>query len=109
MQRKRRLVCSEAWCLRKRASLRSRRRSTPRARVTERLRQRVAMAIGPGNQAVSEVAVEYDVSWPTAHKALVVAATKWLPEPPPPFSLRRLHLWHGRSSAASRPLHDDAL
>ena len=46
----------------------------PRARVTERLRQRVARAIASGNRAVSEVAGEYGVSWPTAHKALVVAA-----------------------------------
>ena len=44
----------------------------PRARVTERLRQRVAMAIASGNRAVSEVAGEYGVSWPTAHRALVV-------------------------------------
>jgi hypothetical protein len=39
--------------------------------------------IASGNRAVSEVAGEYGVSWPTAHKALVVAAAKWLPEPPP--------------------------
>jgi transposase len=80
--RKRRLVCAEAWCRRKTftqvsAAVR------PRARVTERLRRRVAMAIASGNRAVSEVAVEYAVSWPTAHKALVVAATRWLPEPVP--------------------------
>jgi len=80
--RKRRLVCAEAWCRRKTftqvsAAVR------PRARVTERLRRRLAMAIASGNRAVSEVAVEYRVSWPTAHKALVVAATKWLPEPVP--------------------------
>ena len=52
-------------------------------RVTERLRQRVATAIATSNRAVSDVAGEYGVSWPTAHKALVVAATKWLPEPAP--------------------------
>ena len=80
--RKRRLVCAEAWCRRKTftqvsAAVR------PRARVTERLRRRLAMAIASGNRAVSEVAVEYRVSWPTAHKALVVAATNWLPEPVP--------------------------
>ena len=80
--RKRRLVCAEAWCRRKTftqvsAAVR------PRARVTERLRRRLAMAIASGNRAVSEVAIEYRVSWPTAHKALVVAATKWLPEPVP--------------------------
>jgi transposase len=80
--RKRRLVCAEAWCLRKTFTQVSA-AVQPRARVTERLRERVAMAIASGNRAVSEVAVEYDVSWPTAHKALVVAATKWLPEPSP--------------------------
>ena len=73
--RKRRLICGEGLCPRKTftqvsAAVR------PRARVTERLRQRVAMAIASGNRAVSEVAGEYGVSWPTAHKALVVAATK---------------------------------
>jgi transposase len=51
--------------------------------VTERLRIRVAEAIAAGNRAVSEVAAEYGVSWPTAHKALVVAAARWLPEPTP--------------------------
>jgi transposase len=78
--RKRRLICDQALCPRKSftqvsAAVR------PRARVTERLRQRVARAIASGNRAVSEVAGEYGVSWPTAHKALVVAATKWLLEP----------------------------
>jgi DivIVA domain-containing protein len=29
----------------------------------------------------AEVASEYGVSWPTAHKALVAAAGRWLPEP----------------------------
>lgn len=29
------------------------------------------------------VAAEYGVSWPTAHKALVAAAGRWLPEPTP--------------------------
>jgi transposase len=33
--------------------------------------------------AVSDVAAEYGVSWPTAHKALVAAAVRWLPEPAP--------------------------
>src|SRR3954468_4477187 len=80
--RKRRLICSEGLCPRKtftQVSAAVRRR----ARITERLRQRVAHAIASGNRAVSEVAGEYDVSWPTAHKALVVAATRWLPEPAP--------------------------
>ena len=29
------------------------------------------------------MAREYGVSWPTAHKALVAAAARWLPEPEP--------------------------
>jgi hypothetical protein len=28
-------------------------------------------------------AAEHGVSWPTAHKALVAAAARWLPEPEP--------------------------
>jgi transposase len=80
--RKRRLVCGEALCPRRTFTLTST-AVLPRARVTERLRHRVAMAIASSNRAVSDVAREYGVSWPTAHKALVVAATKWLPEPQP--------------------------
>jgi hypothetical protein len=80
--RKRRLICAEGLCPRKTftqvsAAVR------PRARLTERLRHRVAMAIASGNRAVSEVAGEYGVSWPTAHKALITAAARWLPEPEP--------------------------
>ena len=80
--RKRRLVCTERLCARKTftqvcAAVR------PRGRVTERLRQRVAKAIAESNRAVSDVAREYQVSWPTAHKALVSAAAAWLPEPEP--------------------------
>ena len=64
--RKRRLICGEGLCPQKTftqvsAAVR------PRARVTERLRERVAQAIASGNRAVSEVAGEYRVSWPTAH------------------------------------------
>jgi transposase len=66
--RKRRLVCAEAWCRRKTFTQVSA-AVLPRARVTERLRHRVAMAIASSNRAVSDVAREYGVSWPTAHKA----------------------------------------
>jgi len=80
--RKRRLVCAEPWCPRKTftqraAAVRS------RARVTERLRERLATAIASSNRAVSEVAAEYGVSWPTAHKSLITAAVRWLPQPEP--------------------------
>src|SRR5215217_6239095 len=80
--RKRRLICGEGLCPRKTftqvsAAVR------PRARVTERLRRRVAIAIASGNRAVSDVSREYRVSWPTAHKALITAAARWLPKPTP--------------------------
>jgi transposase len=80
--RKRRLVCAEPMCSRKTftqisAAVR------PRGRVTERLREQMARAIAGSNRAVSEVAVEYGVSWSTAHKSLTAAAARWLPEPEP--------------------------
>jgi transposase len=52
-------------------------------RVTERLRAKVAAAIAVSNRSVTDVAAEYGVSWPTAHRALVAAAARWLPEPEP--------------------------
>ena len=78
----RRLVCAEALCERGSFTQTSD-AIRPRARVTQRLRDQVAAAIAVGNRAVSEVAAEYGVSWPTAHKALIVAAARWLPEPTP--------------------------
>ena len=80
--RKRRLLCGEALCSR-RSFTQTATAVRPRARITERLRNKVASAIATSNRAVSEVAAEYGVSWPTAHKALVVAAARWLPEPEP--------------------------
>ena len=80
--RKRRLVCVEALCPR-RTFTQTSEAIRPRARVTQRLRQQLATAIAAGNRAVSEVAREYGVSWPTAHRALVAAADRWLPEPAP--------------------------
>jgi transposase len=80
--RKRRLVCVEPLCPRKTFTQVST-AVRPRGRVTERLRERVATAIASSNRAVSDVAAEYGVSWPTAHKALVAASVGWLPEPTP--------------------------
>jgi transposase len=80
--RKRRLVCAETLCPR-RTFTQTSAAIRPRARVTQRLRQQLATAIAAGNRAVSEVAREYGVSWPTAHRALVAAAARWLPEPAP--------------------------
>ncbi len=80
--RKRRLLCVEALCPRRSFTQESV-AIRPRGRVTERLRAKVAEAIAAGNRAVSEVAGEYGVSWPTAHRALIAAAAGWLPEPTP--------------------------
>src|SRR5829696_9000871 len=70
--RKRRLVCVEALCSRQTFTQASS-AVRPRGRVTERLRAQVATAIASSNRAVSDVAGEYGVSWPTAHRALVAA------------------------------------
>jgi len=67
--RKRRLLCSEALCPR-RSFTQSSHAIRPRARLTQRLRDKLAHAIAAGNRAGSEVAAEFSVSWPTAHKAL---------------------------------------
>ena len=80
--RKRRLACREALCPR-RSFTQTSAAVRPRGRVTERLRDRVATAIASSNRAVSDVAAEYGVSWPTAHQALVAAAARWLPAPTP--------------------------
>ena len=78
--RKRRLVCREGRCpLRSFTQFSAAVR--PRGRMTERLRDKVASAIATSNRSVSDVAGEYGVSWPTAHRALVAAAARWLPEP----------------------------
>ena len=70
-------------CVRDARSPRPLRRSGPRGRVTERLRDKIAPAIAGSNRSVADVAAEHGVSWPTAHKALVAAAAWWLPEPEP--------------------------
>jgi transposase len=80
--RKRRLLCRETLCLR-RSFTQTAAAAQPRARITERLRDKVASAIASSNRSVADVAREYHVSWPTAHKALVAAAVRWLPEPDP--------------------------
>ncbi len=80
--RQRRLLCRQAACQRHSFIMCS--DQVPlRARTTTRLRGKVADAIARSNRSVSDVAAEYGVSWPTAHRALVAAAAKWLPPPAP--------------------------
>lgn len=81
-RRKRRLACLEALCP-QRSFIQASRAIRPGARLTEQLRDKLARAIAAGNRAVLEVAAEFEVSWPTAHQALVTAAASWLPEPTP--------------------------
>ncbi len=80
--RKRRLLCREEGCPR-RSFVERVEAVAPRARVTQRLRQRLARAIAGSNRAVAEVAGEYGLAWHTGHQALVAAAAHWLPEPEP--------------------------
>src|SRR6476661_9924252 len=80
--RKRRLACRETRCPR-RSFTQTCTAVRPRGRVTERLRDRMATAIASSNRAVSDVAAEYGLSWPTAHQALIAAAARWLPAPTP--------------------------
>ena len=80
--RKRRLACPEALCATRSFTQQS--EAIPaRARLTSRLRTALATEIASGNRAVEEVARTHGVSWPTAHRALVAAAARWLPEPEP--------------------------
>lgn len=80
--RKRRLRCLEPPC--PRGTFTQQSQAIPaRARLTGRLREALATAIASGNRAVDEVARSHRVSWPTAHRALIAAAARWLPEPEP--------------------------
>lgn len=76
--RKRRLVCQQTGC--QRATFTQQSTQIPaRARLSARLRAELAAAIARSNRAVSDVAAEHGVSWHTAHKALIAAATAWFP------------------------------
>src|SRR5215213_523118 len=80
--RRRRLSCREPTC--PRLSFTQVSAQVPaRARLTARLRQGLAAAIAGSNRAVADVAGEHEVSWHTAHRALVAAAARWLPAPTP--------------------------
>jgi transposase len=80
--RKRRLVCRQPSCARG-SFTQAMPQIPPRSRLTNRLRAKVASAIAASNRAVSEVAGEYRIAWHTAHRALIAAAARWLPEPAP--------------------------
>jgi len=72
--RKRRYVCREQACAR-RSFTEVSGQLPARARLTSRLRDRVATVVTASNRAVSDVAVEYALAWNTVHRVLVAAAT----------------------------------
>ena len=80
--RKRRLLCLDRSCARL-SFTEATTAIPPRSRLTVRLREQLATAIAGSNRAVAEVAAGHGVSWHTAHDALVAAAARWLPNPPP--------------------------
>jgi transposase len=80
--RQRRLACLEQACPRRSFTLTTG-QVPPRARVTGRLRGKLASSIARSNRAVSDVAAEFGVSWTTAHRALIAHAARWLPAPEP--------------------------
>ena len=73
--RKRRLVCAELGCAR-RSFTQTAAEVPARSRLTLRLRRRLARATAVSNRAVAEVAAEYQVSWRTAHRALVAVRVR---------------------------------
>lgn len=80
--RKRRFRCAETACER-RSFTEVTGQLPARARVTTRLRDEVCAAVTTTNRAVSEVAAEYGLSWPTVHKTLVVKAAEVLGQAAP--------------------------
>ena len=71
--RKRRLACLQALCERKSFTETSA-QLPARARVTTRLKVKVAAAVTTTNRAVSEVAKDHGIAWWTVHRILVKAA-----------------------------------
>ncbi len=80
--------CKTDWCDRKTFT-----ESLPgipaRSRLTARLRRRTAEAIGDHTRSVSDVAGEYGMTWPVAHRAFIVYAESVTPvdAPPPPVTV----------------------
>ena len=78
--RKRRFVCAEQLCAR-RSFTRVCDQLPARARLTARLRTKVAAVVVTTNRAVSEVGAEYDLARATVHRILVAAAVVLLAPP----------------------------
>jgi len=71
--RKRRFACAEVLCER-RSFTETSAQLPARARVTTRLKVKVAAAVTTTNRAMSEVASDHGIAWWTVHRILVKAA-----------------------------------
>ena len=80
--RKRRYLCSQRLCPR-RSFTETSVQLPARARVTTRLKVRVAAAVVTTNRAVSEVATDHGIAWGTVHRILVRAAADLLGQAEP--------------------------
>lgn len=80
--RKRRYRCRQQRCPQRVFTERSE-QIPPRHRLTGRLRHRLEQAASRSARALSDVAVEYGVSWWSVHHALVVAAAERAAAEPP--------------------------
>jgi transposase len=86
--RKQKWRCRVSWCERKTFT-----ESLPaipaRSRLTARLRQRAAEAIGDHARSVADVAAEHGITWPIAHRAFISYAESLTPAdgPPPPVTV----------------------
>src|SRR5271169_5802253 len=83
--RKRQYRCREQACARK-AFTESIAEIPARARLTGRLCRQLARQVASG-RTVSEVAIQYQVSWPVTHDRYVQHAEGLLTEPSPPVVL----------------------
>ena len=79
---KRRFVCAEESC-RRRSFTETSVQLPTRARVTTRLKVKVAAAVTTTNRAVSEVANDHGIAWWTVHRILVRAAADVLGQAAP--------------------------
>ena len=84
--RKRRLACFEP--LGATGSFTQPSAAIPARAADHEVAEAIATAVAGGNRAVEEVARAHGVSWPTAHRARVAAAARWLPAPEPVRVLR---------------------
>ncbi len=80
--RKRRFACAEPLC-RRRSFTEVSAQLPARARVTTRLKVKVAAAVTTTNRAMSEVALEHGIAWQTVHRILVKAAADVLGQAAP--------------------------